>query len=32
MRVGEEYEDVQYECSYGSDHALNLSREVYVDL
>jgi hypothetical protein len=32
MRVGEEYEDVQYERSYGSDHALNLSREVYVDL
>ena len=32
MRVGEEYEDVQYECSYGSDHALNLSREVYIDL
>jgi hypothetical protein len=32
MRVGEEYEDVVYDCSYGSDHALNLSREVYVDL
>ena len=32
MRVGEEYEDVQYERSQGSDHALNLSREVYIDL
>ena len=32
MRVGEEYEDVVYDCSYGSDHALNLSREVYIDL
>lgn len=31
MRIGEEYEDVVYECSYGSDHALNLSREVYID-
>lgn len=32
MRIGEEYEDVEYHQSYGSDHALNLSREVYVDL
>jgi hypothetical protein len=31
MRVGEEYEDVVYDCSYGSDHALNMSREVYID-
>ena len=31
MRIGEEYEDVVYECSYGSDHTLNLSREVYID-
>ena len=32
MRVGEEYEDVQYECSNYSAHVLNLSREVYIDL
>lgn len=32
MRIGEEYEDVDYHCSYGSDHALNLSRETYIDL
>ena len=32
MRVGEEYEDVVYDCSYGSDHLLNMSREVYIDL
>jgi hypothetical protein len=32
MRVGEEYEDVVYDCSYGSDHVLNMSREVYIDL
>ena len=31
MRIGEEYEDVVYECSYGSDHALNMSRETYID-
>ena len=31
MRVGEEYEDVVYDCSYGSDHALNISREIYID-
>ena len=32
MRVGEEYEDVEYHSNYGADHALNLSREVYIDL
>tara|TARA_B110000503_G_C7068001_1_gene379641 strand:- start:166 stop:552 length:387 start_codon:yes stop_codon:yes gene_type:complete len=32
MRVGEEYEDVEYHSSYGADHNLNLSREVYIDL
>lgn len=32
MRIGEEYEDVEYHSSYGADHALNLSREVYIDL
>ena len=31
MRVGEEYEDVVYDCSYGADHALNMSRETYID-
>ena len=31
MRVGEEYEDVHYEGSYGSAHALNMSRETYID-
>ena len=31
MRIGEEYEDVVYHRSYGSDHALNISREVYID-
>ena len=31
MRIGEEYEDVHYEGSYGSDHALNMSRETYID-
>lgn len=31
MRIGEEYEDVVYDCSYGSDHALNMSRETYID-
>ena len=31
MRVGEEYEDVEYHSSYGADHNLNLSREVYID-
>ena len=31
MRVGEEYEDVVYDCSYGSAHALNMSRETYID-
>ena len=32
MRIGEEYEDVEYHSSYGADHALNMSREVYIDL
>jgi len=32
MRIGEEYADVEYHCSYGSDHLLNMSREVYIDL
>ena len=32
MRVGEEYEDVEYHSNYGADHALNLCREVYIDL
>lgn len=31
MRIGEDYEDVHYEGSYGSDHALNMSREIYID-
>jgi hypothetical protein len=31
MRIGEEYEDVVYDCSYGSAHALNMSREIYID-
>jgi len=32
MRVGEDYEDVEYHQSCGADHALNMSREVYIDL
>jgi len=32
MRIGEDYEDIVYDCSYGSDHLLNMSREVYIDL
>jgi hypothetical protein len=32
MRIGEDYEDVEYHQSYGADHALNMSREVYIDL
>ena len=32
MRIGEEYEDVEYHQSCGADHALNMSREVYIDL
>jgi hypothetical protein len=28
MRIGEDYEDVVYDRSYGSDHALNMSREI----
>jgi len=31
IRIGEAYEDVEYECSYGADQALNMSREVYID-
>ncbi len=31
MRIGEDYEDVEYHQSYGADHALNMSREVYID-
>jgi hypothetical protein len=31
MRIGEEYEDVEYHSSYGADHALNMSRETYID-
>jgi hypothetical protein len=31
MRIGEDYEDVVYDCSYGSAHALNMSREIYID-
>ena len=31
MRIGEEWEDVDYDCSYGSDNLLNLSREVYIN-
>ena len=32
MRIGEGYEDVVYDGSYGSAHSLNMSREVYIDL
>ena len=32
MRIGEEYEDVEYHQSCGADHALNMSRETYVNL
>ena len=32
MRIGEDYEDVEYHQSYGADHVLNMSREVYIDL
>ena len=31
LRIGEEYEDVEYHQSCGADHALNMSRETYVD-
>ena len=31
LRIGEEYEDVEYQQSYGAYHALNLSREAYID-
>jgi hypothetical protein len=30
MRIGEEYDDVEYHCSYNSANALNMSREAYV--
>ena len=30
MRIGEEYEDVDYHCSFNSANALSLSREAYV--
>ena len=32
LRIGEDYEDVEYHSSCGADHNLNLSREVYIDL
>jgi hypothetical protein len=32
LRIGEDYEDVEYHQSYGADHVLNMSREVYIDL
>ena len=31
MRLGEDYEDVEYHQSYGADHVLNMSRETYID-
>jgi len=31
LRIGEDYEDVEYHQSYGADHALNMSRETYID-
>ena len=31
LRIGEDYEDVEYHQSYGADHVLNMSREVYID-
>ena len=31
MRIGEGYEDVVYDGSYGSAHSLNMSREIYID-
>ena len=31
IRIGEAYEDVEYHQSYGADHVLNMSREVYID-
>jgi len=31
MRIGEEYEDVDYHSSYGADHVLNMSRGTYID-
>ena len=32
MRIGEEWEDVDYHYSDGSDNLLNLSREVYISI
>lgn len=32
MRVGEEYEDVEYHSSYGADHVLNLERKTYISI
>lgn len=32
MRIGEEWEDVEYHYSDGSDNLLNLSREVYISI
>jgi hypothetical protein len=32
MRIGENQEDVVYECSDDSDNLLNLSREVYISI
>ncbi len=31
LRIGEDYEDVEYHHSCGADHALNMSREAYID-
>jgi len=31
LRIGAEYDDVEYHQSYGADHALNMVREVYID-
>jgi len=31
MRIGEDYGDVEYHQSFGADHALNMSREIYID-
>ena len=31
LRIGEDYEDVEYHQSCGADHALNMSREIYID-
>ena len=31
MRIGEEWDDVDYHCSDGSDNLLDLSREVFIN-